>query len=183
MRESVRIVVRILLLSVGALGLAAGLLGPMVDDDVEVSVVAMVTVAGANGLYRSWRGISLKVELETTVATWFLAMPVLLFAAFLTKTSDEFSRVNTVLWFVTTPVVLALFRAGARMVLSELRRHGHNTRNVAVAGSTESANALVEYMHADPTAGMVLCGIYDDRTAALLNRPAVAAGSAAESHP
>ena len=85
-------------------------------------------------------------------------MPVLLFAAFLTKTSEQFSRINTVFWFVATPTALAAFRAVARLVLSQLRRHGRYTRSVALAGCTESANALVEYMRADPSAGMLVAG-------------------------
>ncbi len=131
-----------------------------------LAIVIFQLVAEANGLYRSWRGIALKSELETAIATWFLAMPVLLFAAFLTKTSEEFSRLNTVLWFTATPGALAAFRAAARLVLSQLRRHGHNTRRVAVAAATPSAHALTEYIMADPSAGLVIHGIYDDRAAA-----------------
>ncbi len=128
-----------------------------------LAVCIFQVVAEANGLYRSWRGIPLKRELQTTIATWFLATPVLLFAAFLTKTSDEFSRVNTVVWFVMTPTALATFRATTRVALASIRRRGHNTRLVAVAGCTPAASELISHMAGDPSAGLVVHGTYDDR--------------------
>lgn len=47
MRDLVKKGVRIALIGAAAFGLAFGLLGPLVEDDVEVSVVASVTVVGA----------------------------------------------------------------------------------------------------------------------------------------
>ncbi len=128
-----------------------------------LAVFLFQVVAESNGLYRAWRGIPLKRELATTLATWLLATPVLLFAGFLTKTSEEFSRVNTVAWFVMTPLVLAAFRASTRLVLAALRRRGHNTRMVAIAGCTPAASALAAHMASDPSAGLVVHGVYDDR--------------------
>lgn len=55
MRELTRVITRVLLFSVVALGLAAGLLGPLVEDDVEVSAIAMVTVAGVTIAYETLR--------------------------------------------------------------------------------------------------------------------------------
>lgn len=47
MRDLIRKGIRIALIGAAAFGLAFGLLGPLVEDDVEVSVVAAVTVVGA----------------------------------------------------------------------------------------------------------------------------------------
>ncbi len=46
MRDFVRKGVRVVLIGAATFGLAFGLLGPLVEDDVEVSVVAAVTVVG-----------------------------------------------------------------------------------------------------------------------------------------
>lgn len=129
------------------------------------AVLIFLLIAEANGLYRSWRGVALRHELQHTVATWFLATPILLFAAFLTETSEEYSRIGTVVWFIVTPVVLVVWRAAVRSMLAELRRRGYNIRNVAIAGCTGSAKALLEHIQNDPSAGMRVYGVYDDREA------------------
>ncbi len=131
-----------------------------------LTVVIFLIVAETNGLYRSWRGVALRHELQHTVATWFLATPVLLFTAFLTETSEEFSRIGTVVWFLVTPTALVVWRAAMRSLLAELRRRGYNNKSVAIAGCTPSAGALLDHMERDPSAGMRLYGVYDDRAAA-----------------
>lgn len=72
MRDLARVITRVVLFSVVALGLAAGLLGPLVEDDVEVSVVAMVTVAGATIAYEAVRAArrSGLLAWERTVPLW-----------------------------------------------------------------------------------------------------------------
>lgn len=131
-----------------------------------LAVFIFLLIAEANGLYRSWRGVPLRQELQHTVATWVLAMPVLLFMAFLTETSGEFSRFGTVVWFLVTPTVLVTWRASVRLLLAALRRRGYNNRSVAIAGCTPSAKALRDHIEGDPSAGLRLYGVYDDRTAA-----------------
>lgn len=129
-----------------------------------LAVGIFLLIAEVNGLYRPWRGVALRNELQHTVTTWFLATPILLFTAFLTETSEEFSTIGTVVWFVITPVALVAWRAAVRSVLAALRRRGYNTRSVAVAGCTESANMLLDYIERDPSAGLQPYGVYDDRT-------------------
>lgn len=131
-----------------------------------LAVVIFLLIGEANGLYRSWRGVALRHELQHMVTTWVLATPVLLFAAFLTETSEEFSRIGTVVWFIVTPTVLVAWRAATRLLLAELRRRGYNNRSVAIAGCTASAKSLIDHIERDPSAGMRLYGLYDDRTAA-----------------
>src|SRR5690606_35890380 len=94
------------------------------------------------------------------------ATPILLFTAFLTETSEEFSRIGTVVWFIVTPTALVVWRAAMRSLLAELRRRGYNNKSVAIAGCTASAGALLDHIERDPSAGMRLYGVYDDRAAA-----------------
>src|SRR5690242_5782085 len=70
-----------------------------------LAVIAFHFVAEANGLYRSWRGAPMKHETFLVISTWTIAAPVLLFVAFITKTSAHYSRFITTVWFAVVPVL------------------------------------------------------------------------------
>jgi putative colanic acid biosynthesis UDP-glucose lipid carrier transferase len=67
-------------------------------------------------------------------------------------------------WFVIAPISLALFRLITRSALNYIRTIGLNSRKVAIVGMTEEGNSLAEYIQANPSLGMQLVGIYDDRS-------------------
>jgi putative colanic acid biosynthesis UDP-glucose lipid carrier transferase len=130
------------------------------------SVVAMVTfqvMAEAHGLYRSWQGVPLRREVITTLVAWLLSIPVLLFTAFVTKTSEGYSRSVSLVWFFGAAGALTLWRMAMRSAAFELRRRGGNTRSVAIAGATEIALSLAKTISEEPFSGMRLVGFYDDR--------------------
>jgi len=128
-----------------------------------VAVLAFHFVAELNGLYRSWRGAPMKGEVFQAIAAWAIAAPVILFVAFITKTSSSYSRVATTVWFGLTPVMIVGWRLLVRLVLMEFRRRGRNSRTVAIAGLTPMAQRLAERIATDPYSGMHIIGFYDDR--------------------
>jgi putative colanic acid biosynthesis UDP-glucose lipid carrier transferase len=130
---------------------------------VLAALLAFHFVAEINGLYRSWRGAPLKHEVFQAVATWAIAAPAILFLAFITKTSTQYSRFITMVWFGLTPVFIVLWRLALRFVLMEFRRHGRNSRSVAIAGLTPMAQRIAERIATDPYSGMRILGFYDDR--------------------
>jgi putative colanic acid biosynthesis UDP-glucose lipid carrier transferase len=135
------------------------------QDTVSASIAVVVfhLAAEANGLYRPWRGAALRDELLRVFFAWLCVIPVLLFAAFATKTTAEFSRVISIGWFLLAPALVASWRALVRSALYQLRRHGANTRTVAVAGATKLGAELADYMRQDMSLGMRVVGFYDDR--------------------
>jgi putative colanic acid biosynthesis UDP-glucose lipid carrier transferase len=135
-------------------------------QDTLASVTAIVTfqvVAEAHGLYRSWQGVPLRREVFTTLVAWVFSIPVLLFMAFITKTSEGYSRAIALVWFFGTAITLALSRVATHTFLSELRKRGGNTRSVAIAGATEIALSLAKTISEEPYSGMKVVGFYDDR--------------------
>jgi putative colanic acid biosysnthesis UDP-glucose lipid carrier transferase len=135
-------------------------------QDTLASVVAVVTfqvVAEAHGLYRSWQGIPLRREVLTTLVAWFLSIPVLLFIAFVTKTSEAYSRSIALVWFFGAGITLAIWRVAMHGLLTELRKRGGYTRSVAIAGATEIAISLAKQINEEPYSGMRVVGFYDDR--------------------
>ena len=135
-------------------------------QDTLASVTAIVTfqvVAEAQGLYRSWQGIPLRREVVTTLVAWIFSIPVLLFLAFVTKTSELYSRSIALVWFFGTGITLAVWRVAMHALLVEIRKRGGNTRTVAIAGATEIALSLAKTISEEPYSGMRLVGFYDDR--------------------
>jgi putative colanic acid biosysnthesis UDP-glucose lipid carrier transferase len=120
-------------------------------------------VAEAQGLYRSWQGVPMRREIITTLVAWLTSMPFLLFLAFITKTSEIYSRAISLLWFFGAACTLTAWRMGMRATLYELRKRGGYTRSVAIAGATEIAISLAKTLAAEPYAGLRLVGFYDDR--------------------
>ena len=130
---------------------------------VLIAVITFHLVAEVNGLYRSWRGAPMKGEVFQAIAAWAITAPVVLFVAFMTKTSSAYSRVVTTTWFGLTPAMIVTWRLFARIVLMEFRRRGRNSRTVAIAGLTPMAQRLSERIATDPYSGMHIVGFYDDR--------------------
>jgi putative colanic acid biosysnthesis UDP-glucose lipid carrier transferase len=116
------------------------------------------------GLYRPWRMETVLREIKDTLLAWLPVPLVLLAFWFFTKTSTQYSRVAASLWFLLAPVMLCSLRAVARVGLRLLRSQGHNTRRVAILGSTVDAERLASALDELPWLGLKLHGVYDDRS-------------------
>jgi putative colanic acid biosynthesis UDP-glucose lipid carrier transferase len=128
-----------------------------------MAIVSFQVVAEGHGLYRSWQGEPLRREILTTLGAWVMSIPFLLFLAFVTKTSEIYSRSISLVWFFGTALGLAAWRMGMRALMYELRKRGEYTRSVAIAGATEVALSLARQLKEQPYSGMRLVGFYDDR--------------------
>ncbi|MBN2191288.1 MAG: undecaprenyl-phosphate glucose phosphotransferase [Polyangiaceae bacterium] len=129
----------------------------------SLAVIAFLLVAEVNGLYRSWRGANLRQEALRILMSWGGVVGALLFVAFATKATAEYSRIATTAWVIVTPILLTLLRLILRRLLRELRLRGLNSRTVAIAGSTETGERLARTIVGDPTLGLRIRGVYDDR--------------------
>jgi putative colanic acid biosynthesis UDP-glucose lipid carrier transferase len=138
---------------------------PQMTAATAISLVVFNLLAEWRGLYRPWRSERIARELSEAATAW-LAVPVVLFTlGFITKTSVGFSRAVSVVWFVSTPLLLSVWRLGARLVLRYMRARGRNSRNVAILGATKISEQLCESVVERPWLGMRLVGLYDDRAA------------------
>lgn len=120
-------------------------------------------VAPVSGLYRSWRGTRVGDELTTVMGTWLGTVPLLLLAAFLTKTTDNYSRVVMTVWLILAPLAVMLGRVQVRVGLRYFRSRGRNLRRVAIAGATASGVSLCRRIAAMKESGNRVVGMYDDR--------------------
>ncbi|HIP81016.1 MAG TPA: undecaprenyl-phosphate glucose phosphotransferase, partial [Leucothrix mucor] len=94
-------------------------------------------VGRVTDIYTSWSGRPLRDEAVRISLAWLITFLVLIFIAFVTKTSEQFSRVVLVAWFVATPLLLILGRYLLRLLFCHLRRLGINNRTIAIIGMTQ----------------------------------------------
>ncbi len=137
---------------------------------LALAILSFLTFSSLTGLYRSWRGATLREECGVLVTTWLASVPALLLAAFLTKTSSHFSRLIVTMWLVGAPASAILLRVIVRGFLRRARMQGHNLRRVAIAGVTESGVRLWDALENLPESGHKLVGMFDDRAPARLKK-------------
>ena len=131
-----------------------------------IAAILFLVIGQSVRLYEGARGARLSPQLVRTWAAWFVGVvPVLLFLVFISKQSEEYSRIVVSSWFVLAPVSISIWRTTATLATRELRTHGYNTRRAAIIGMTEIAEQLALQMQAVPALGLQVYGFYDDRAA------------------
>ncbi len=128
-------------------------------------LVHMVAIE-VSGLYRSWRGSRLGLELWCVLLNWIYTAPAVLGIGLITKFNPEFSYQTKVVWLVVTPLVMASGRVILRLVLKSLRKRGFNTRRFAICGVNQLGLQLAQNIQSSPELGLELAGFFDDRPAA-----------------
>lgn len=114
-------------------------------------------------IYTSWSGRPLRDEFVRITIAWLLTFFSLVFIAFITKTTDQFSRVVLLAWLIATPLLLILARFLLRQVFAHLRRLGVNNRKVAIVGMTQNGLHFARDLENRPEFGYQIMGFYDDR--------------------
>ena len=114
------------------------------------------------GLYQPKRGASLADDLHALSYGWLLIVGLGISAAFLTKTSDAYSRV-----WVASSAAAGLFAHAAmrvvlRLALRWLRQRGYNLRHVCIVGAGDLAREVVARLRQAPWTGLVVRALYDD---------------------
>jgi putative colanic acid biosynthesis UDP-glucose lipid carrier transferase len=162
--------VRILLApAVCTLSLALTLLlcgEPFAQRYAVLAIVAFLASTWAFGelpLSSSGRSsLSFVIPDRGVLAGWLLVIGVLLFAAFVTKSSGIYSRKAMLIWFAVTPFALQIGQEIARLALHRLIASSAAGRIKVVVGVNETARGLVERIGLDPCMGTI-AGYFDDR--------------------
>ena len=134
-------------------------------DLIALALAIALFLAGGElrKLYGSWRLASMDDEFRSVLIIWGATCCALVVAAFLGKVSSNYSRIEMLVWFLTTPALLLVSRVAARAALRAARRSGRNTRSVAVVGGTQVAASVINLLEESATFGVRLLGIFDDR--------------------
>lgn len=116
-----------------------------------------------NEVYYFWRGSPISKEALRILASWFLAFSFILIGMFLLKITETYSRVILVTWFVGAYITILIAHSARRYFLKAIRRHGANTRTVAIVGCTELGRRLASAFETMPWLGYRMLGFYEDR--------------------
>jgi putative colanic acid biosynthesis UDP-glucose lipid carrier transferase len=129
-----------------------------------LAAVLFLVIGQSLRLYENTRGAPLRALLARAWGGWFVGVvPVLLFLLFLSKRSDDYSRIIVSSWFVLVPFLISVWRTSTTLVLRELRARGYNTRDAAIVGMTELGEQLAAQIKSVPSLGLQVRGFYDDR--------------------
>ena len=130
----------------------------------SIAAVLFLVIGQSLSVYQSSRGVRLRAQLVRIWAGWFIGVvPVLLFLLFITKQSEQYSRIIISTWFVLSPFLISVWRTGTIVVLRELRARGYNKRGAAIVGMTELGEQLALQIQSNPSLGLEVYGFYDDR--------------------
>jgi putative colanic acid biosysnthesis UDP-glucose lipid carrier transferase len=126
------------------------------------AALVFLAVGEITHLYASWRVYGFRQEVAELAGAVGAVVVVLVTLGFLTKTSDQFSRVIMGLWWVVSFLLLALLRLAARSYLRASRARGYNLRRLAIAGAGELGRKVAERVMRAEWLGLRLVGFYDD---------------------
>lgn len=136
------------------LGVLVFLISTQIFDDVDV--------------FRSWHGLQPTADDRKIFFDWLMVIGILLFLAFATKLSAQFSRKVMMTWFLVTPVVLVVSHALARFLVHQLALHKHDTRSMVIVGANPLGFKLAQRVLADPYYNVEVKGYFDDRNSTRL---------------
>ncbi len=124
--------------------------------------VSSLVVFPAVGLYQPQRGASMVEDLRALVSGWLILLALGVFVAFVTKTSDMYSRVWVLLLIGGGFVLQTGVRIGMRLALRFMRRRGYNLRHICIVGAGELGREIAQRLRRAPWSGLQLSGFYDD---------------------
>jgi putative colanic acid biosysnthesis UDP-glucose lipid carrier transferase len=127
-------------------------------DDVEgtmlaFSCVLMIMTFPSFGIYQSWRGKPVYDLLLRVCFAWLLVESAGVLLTFSIHRAELLSRLWLGYWAVCTMGLLLVSKTVVYTALKFLRREGFNQKSVAIVGSAQYADFLIEQMRGHPEAG------------------------------
>jgi Undecaprenyl-phosphate glucose phosphotransferase len=119
------------------------------------------------GGYRSKQLSRLNWQVTRVLVTWGITIAVLVLAAFLSKTSEIYSRGWAVVWIIATPALLLIGRCLLHAVMTTRTAGSYLARNIAIIGAGTEGQRLVARLRGDQDKSVVICGVFDDRKSRL----------------
>jgi Undecaprenyl-phosphate glucose phosphotransferase len=144
----------------------------LVHDPYSVwSDYGIVTILGAllginvfhiAGLYEFELLGKLGASIKRMTGSWTLVVVTLIAVSFLTKTSSDYSRLWSALWFSLVLATLVLSRWLMYRRIRYWSAQGLLSRNVAIVGRGAPVERLLRQLEADPDVRLRLIGVFTD---------------------
>ncbi|HYE35702.1 undecaprenyl-phosphate glucose phosphotransferase [Methylocaldum sp.] len=111
-----------------------------------------------------WRGEPMYKEVARISITCFSAASALIILVFITKRSDDFSRLVVGAWILSCTSVLIISHQTFRLIMRYVANTGQRARDVAILGGNELGQQLVNTLVNMPWLGYRGYWFYDDRS-------------------
>lgn len=125
-------------------------------------LLTTLVVFPASGIYTSWRGKSPFRMVRTVVLAWGTVLITLVLLAFITKTSESYSRLWFGYWAYSGFAGLLLLRLGIYATLRFARRKGWNHKKILVIGAGAVGRKIARTIPRESSLGIDVVGMLDD---------------------
>ena len=129
-----------------------------------VTAGAFLFVAQWSGLNRGWAADSADWEMARVAATWTVAVVLLAVGLWSVGRASALAGRTMVLWIALAPSVIGCIRMAIRTIETGRVRYRVGVRRVAIAGCNPLGQQTAANIERDPSLGLRLVGIYDDRS-------------------
>ncbi|GGJ10829.1 Capsular polysaccharide biosynthesis protein [Pseudomonas avellanae] len=128
---------------------------------IILAVLVFHWVSEYHQLYGSWRGERILRELAKVFSYWAMTFVTLQSLNYLLINRMQLPDNGQLRWFALVLAALCGYRLLIRLTLHKLRRHGFNTRRVAIVGTGQVGERLARSISLAPWMGLNLLGFYD----------------------
>lgn len=132
-----------------------------------LAATVFVGIFGRLGGYRSRQLSRLDWQVTCVLMTWGFTLAVLLLAAFLSKTSEIYSRGWAVTWIISAPMLLLIGRCLFHAATVTRAAGTYLARNVAIVGAGNEGQRLIARLQEERDKSVVIRGVFDDRKSRL----------------
>jgi Undecaprenyl-phosphate glucose phosphotransferase len=157
-------------------------LGDRGDDDFDRYSLVSLVIAGTTAVLLSESGVysfkrlgNLDWQLKRTIGVWSAVSAMGLLVAFITKTSENYSRGWVLGWYLVSFALMAGGRVALQYQFERWSRAGKLARHVAVVGAGDLGAQLIQKLRQLAPEQIRIVGIFDDRATRV---PAIVAGHA-----
>jgi hypothetical protein len=119
------------------------------------------------GGYRPKQLSRLVWQVTRVLMTWGFTVAILLLAAFMSKTSEIYSRGWAVVWIICTPMLLLIGRCLFHTAMATRAGGSYLARNIAIVGAGTEGQRLIARLREEQDKSVAICGVFDDRKSRL----------------
>jgi len=130
---------------------------------VTMAMLCYLLISSVTNIYRLQPGYDINHHSGLVIFSSFLTFMILLFAASMTKTSADYSRVTITLWFFLMSLFLIAWRFVFRKMHLNWLKNKRNLKRVAIIGANDIGNQIAASIKENISFGYQLIGFFDDR--------------------
>jgi Undecaprenyl-phosphate glucose phosphotransferase len=130
---------------------------------IVAAAFALPAVAQIFGQYSIRALLRPSQEVTRLITAWTLIFAAIIFAVFLSKSGESYSRAWLSLWYLAGFPALIVFRVAVAQFVRHWNRNGQLDRHAVLVGGGKPAANLLAALEASPNSDVSVVGIFDDR--------------------